>query len=215
MVARTQAAIASNRTLYHTYLDSTGDAAFTAAATRLLLGRRHAEAIHSRRAFGVQAIGGTGALHLGGQLLRRRLDLSVLYLPEQTYFNHLRIFTDAGFADVRRYRYWDAGALDLDFAGLLADLRLAPRGAVILLQACGHNPTGRDPTHEQWQQIAAVMQLGGLVPFFDAAYLGLVSGDPARDAWPVRHFVERGFELLCAQSFSKNFGLYGECELIC
>lgn len=96
--------------------------------------------------------------------------------------------------------------------GLLEDLTKAPEGAVIILHACAHNPTGCDPTPEQWAKIADVLEKRKLFPFFDSAYQGFASGDPVRDAFAVRYFVERGFELFCAQSYAKNFGLY--CERI-
>ena len=93
---------------------------------------------------------------------------------------------------------------------MLSTLRSAPRGSIILLHACAHNPTGVDPTQEQWKEIATVVREGGHFPFFDCAYQGFASGDLERDAWAVRYFVEEGFELCVAQSFAKNFGLYGE-----
>lgn len=93
---------------------------------------------------------------------------------------------------------------------MLEALQTAPTGSVILLHACAHNPTGVDPTPDQWKQIAAVMRARNHFPFFDTAYQGFASGDLARDAWAIRYFVEAGFELCVAQSFAKNFGLYGE-----
>lgn len=95
---------------------------------------------------------------------------------------------------------------------MLEDLNNAPEGAVIILHACAHNPTGSDPTQEQWKQIADVLEARKLFAFFDSAYQGFASGDPIRDAFAVRYFVERGFELFCAQSYAKNFGLY--CERV-
>jgi len=92
----------------------------------------------------------------------------------------------------------------------LADLESAPDKAVVLLHACAHNPTGMDPTHEQWQQICEVVKRKNLFPFFDIAYQGFASGDTDKDAWPVRYFVAQGLEMVVAQSFAKNFGLYNE-----
>lgn len=122
------------------------------------------------------------------------------------------MFTEAGFADLRSYRYWNAQTRSIDLDGLLEDLAKAPEGAIIVLHACAHNPTGCDPTPDQWAKIADVMEKHKLFPFFDSAYQGFASGDPIRDAFAVRFFVERGFELFCAQSYAKNFGLY--CERI-
>lgn len=116
----------------------------------------------------------------------------------------------ADITDHRHYRYWDAATRSLDMVGMLADLEVAPANSVIVLHVCNHNPTALDPSPEQWQRIADVMERRQLFPFFDSAYQGMVTGDPDVDVWAVRYFVERGFELVCAQSFSKNFGLYGE-----
>ena len=91
-----------------------------------------------------------------------------------------------------------------------AALERAPEGSIVLLHACAHNPTGVDPTREQWKEIAGVVRARRHFPFFDCAYQGFASGDLERDAWAVRYFVEQGFELCVAQSFAKNFGLYGE-----
>lgn len=120
------------------------------------------------------------------------------------------MFSAAGFKDIRPYCYWDAEKRGLDLQGFLNDLENAPEFSIFVLHACAHNPTGTDPTPEQWKQIAAVMQRRFLFPFFDSAYQGFASGDLEKDAWAIRYFVSEGFELFCAQSFSKNFGLYNE-----
>jgi len=86
----------------------------------------------------------------------------------------------------------------------------APNNSIVLLHACAHNPTGVDPTKEQWKEIAILLKEKSHFPFFDCAYQGFASGDLAKDAWAVHHFIEQGFELCIAQSFAKNFGLYGE-----
>jgi aspartate aminotransferase len=86
----------------------------------------------------------------------------------------------------------------------------APEHSIILLHACAHNPTGVDPTQAQWKELAVLLRQKSHFPFFDCAYQGFASGDLAKDAWAVRYFVEQGFELCIAQSFAKNFGLYGE-----
>jgi aspartate aminotransferase len=93
---------------------------------------------------------------------------------------------------------------------MISALEAAPQGSIILLHACAHNPTGVDPTEDQWKQIAEVMRSRSHFPFFDTAYQGFASGDLVRDSWAIRYFVEQGFELCVAQSFAKNFGLYGE-----
>lgn len=93
---------------------------------------------------------------------------------------------------------------------MINTLDSAPEGSIILLHACAHNPTGVDATQEQWKQIAKTIKAKKHFPFFDCAYQGFASGDLAKDAWAVRYFVEQGFELCIAQSYAKNFGLYGE-----
>jgi aspartate aminotransferase len=130
--------------------------------------------------------------------------LLILSLPE----SHRSIFPNAGFKELREYRYWSDSNRGLDFEGLLEDLNNAPENSVILLHVCAHNPTGCDPTREQWVKIADVIQERKLFTFFDSVYHGLASGDLETDAWAVKYFISRGFELLCAQSFAKNFTLY-------
>jgi len=93
---------------------------------------------------------------------------------------------------------------------MLTDLGAAPENSVVLLHACAHNPTGVDPTKEQWKRIATLMKERKLLPFFDSAYQGFATGDLEQDAWAIRYFVEQGFEMFAAQSFAKNFGLYNE-----
>ncbi|CAG2116756.1 unnamed protein product, partial [Medioppia subpectinata] len=121
--------------------------------------------------------------------------------------NHELLSSRAGF-QVLTYRYYDNVRHLLDMNGMLTDIRQAAPGSVILFHTCAHNPTGMDPTRDQWSQIADIMVERRLFPFFDCAYQGFASGDPDRDTYSVRLFVDRGLELVCAQSFSKNFGLY-------
>ncbi|KAI8121299.1 hypothetical protein FF38_05902 [Lucilia cuprina] len=211
VVRKTEIQIASDDTINHEYLPVLGTEAFTKAATTLLLGE-DSPALSENRAFGVQTLSGTGALRVGAEFLRRQMNRKVFYYSDPTWENHHKVFMDAGFEQPNTYHYWDQSKRVLDIEGLLADLEKAPEGAVIILHACAHNPTGCDPTHEQWVQIADLMERKKLFPFFDSAYQGFASGDPDYDAWAVRYFVKRGFELFCAQSFAKNFGLY--CERV-
>jgi aspartate aminotransferase, cytoplasmic len=111
---------------------------------------------------------------------------------------------------VREYRYFDPKTKGLDFAGLMEDLKNATPGSIVLLHTCAHNPTGVDPTLDQWKQIAEVCKANALYPFFDTAYQGFVSGDLNKDGEGLRYFVEQGFEMVIAQSFAKVMGLYGE-----
>lgn len=112
--------------------------------------------------------------------------------------------------EVKKYRYYNAGISSLEFDNMIHDLKNIPPGSVVLIHACAHNPTGMDPTKEQWQEISKVMKSGKLIPFFDCAYQGFASGNAPEDAFAIRMFVEDGHQLAVVQSFSKNFGLYGQ-----
>eukprot|EP00096_Caligus_rogercresseyi_P006553 TRINITY_DN2307_c0_g1_i1.p1 TRINITY_DN2307_c0_g1~~TRINITY_DN2307_c0_g1_i1.p1 ORF type:complete len:410 (-),score=125.33 TRINITY_DN2307_c0_g1_i1:433-1662(-) len=194
----------------HEYLPILGLDSFSKAATRMLLGE-DSKAIAEGRAFGVQSLSGTGALRNGAEFCHKMLKQSVFYVSTPTWGNHNSIFLRSGFTEARKYRYWNQESKGFDFDGMIEDLKAAPANAVIILHAVAHNPTGIDPTQEQWKAIADVMEEKKLFPFFDCAYQGFASGDLDQDAWAVRYFAqERGFELFCAQSFSKNFGLYNE-----
>jgi len=140
-----------------------------------------------------------------------------VYLPQPTWPNHTQIFGRG--SPVKTYRYWDANSRGLDIDGMLADLRTATDRSFIVLHACAHNPTGVDPTVAQWKQIAAVCKQKNHIPFFDSAYQGFATGSLENDAFAVRYFVDQGFEMLCAQSFAKNFGLndcrVGSLSVVC
>jgi len=142
--------------------------------------------------------------------LRRIVGSDTVYVSSPTWGNHNLIFKHAGYTNIRSYKYWDQETKSLDFSGWCEDLNNAPAKSVIILHACAHNPTGMDPTKEQWQKIAEICRDKDLFPFFDCAYQGFASGCLDTDAWSVRFFVSQGFELFCSQSFSKNFGLYNE-----
>lgn len=115
---------------------------FTSASVKLLLGE-DSVAITDGRALGIQCLSGTGALRMGAEFLVRQMGRSVFYYSNPTWDNHHRIFMHAGFKEAREYRYWDPVNRNIDFVGFKEDLEAAPEGAVILLHACAHNPTGR------------------------------------------------------------------------
>merc|ERR1719210_228831 len=193
----------------HEYLPVLGLESFASASTAMLLGES-SSAISEGRAFGVQALSGTGALRNGAEFLARITGLRCCYYSDPTWGNHGLVFKNAGFTELRKYRYWDESRKGLDWEGMMEDLEGAPMHSVIILHACAHNPTGVDPTKEQWGKIAELIKRKELFPFFDCAYQGFASGCLDTDAWAVRFFVSEGFELFCSQSFSKNFGLYNE-----
>ena len=121
----------------------------------------------------------------------------------------MAIFKECGL-EVERYRYYDSRSNGLDYDGMIQDLTDAPEGSIVLLHACAHNPTGCDPTSSQWKDISDLCKQRKLVVFFDSAYQGFASGDAEKDAAALRMFVNEGHNILLAQSFAKNFGLYGE-----
>ncbi|KAJ5368450.1 Aspartate aminotransferase cytoplasmic [Penicillium cataractarum] len=211
VVKKADDAIHNDPSVNHEYLSIGGLADFTSAAQKLIVGA-DSPAIREKRICTLQTISGTGAVHLGGLFLSKfhpAQPKPTIYLSNPTWANHNQIFTNVGLT-LAKYPYFSAKTKGLDFDGMIAALRAAPAGSIILLHACAHNPTGVDPSQEQWKQIAALMRERRQFPFFDTAYQGFASGDLVRDAWAIRYFVEQGFELCVAQSFAKNFGLYGE-----
>ncbi|ETW87264.1 hypothetical protein HETIRDRAFT_437828 [Heterobasidion irregulare TC 32-1] len=191
------------------YLPITGLADFTKNAAKLAYGDDSAPLKENSIAI-TQSISGTGALRIGGAFLARFYPHSkIIYLPVPSWGNHTPIFRDSGL-EVRGYRYFDKSTVGLDFAGLKEDLKNAPEKSIVLLHACAHNPTGIDPTAEQWAEISDIVKEKQLFPFFDMAYQGFASGSTTRDAFAVRHFVSQGHQVALSQSFAKNMGLYGE-----
>ena len=150
-------------------------------------------------------------MHLGGLLLSKFLPrpTPTIYVSTPSWPIHNQLFANIHLP-VQGYPYFSQETKLLDFDGLVSRLESAPRGGIILLHACAHNPTGVDPTPEQWKSIAQVMKARGLFLFFDCAYQGFATGDLTQDNFAIRYFVEQGFELLIAQSFAKNLGLYGQ-----
>ncbi|KAK8093443.1 aspartate aminotransferase [Apiospora hydei] len=156
------------------------------------------------------SISGTGALRIGAAFLERFYPgAKKIYIPNPSWANHGAVFKDAGL-EVEKYRYYNKDTIGLDFEGMVADLKAAPKGSIFLFHACAHNPTGVDPTPEQWKEISSVVKSAGHYAFFDMAYQGFASGDTNKDAFAVRHFVAEGHNICLAQSFAKNMGLYGE-----
>eukprot|EP00566_Odontella_aurita_P010146 CAMPEP_0113546876 /NCGR_PEP_ID=MMETSP0015_2-20120614/12047_1 /TAXON_ID=2838 /ORGANISM="Odontella" /LENGTH=436 /DNA_ID=CAMNT_0000447375 /DNA_START=54 /DNA_END=1364 /DNA_ORIENTATION=- /assembly_acc=CAM_ASM_000160 len=188
------------------YAPIAGDAAYVNLALKFAYG---ADADMSRIA-GVQSLSGTGACRVGGKFFANFLPEGTrIYIPTPTWGNHIAIFREAGL-DVQRYRYYDRSTNGLDYDGMMEDLKNAPEGSVILLHACAHNPTGCDPSLEQWRGVSDLIREKSHHVFFDSAYQGFASGDAEKDASALRLFVDEGHNVALAQSFAKNFGLYGE-----
>ena len=190
-----------------TYLPIEGLAAYDKAVQELVFGA-DSPIIQEKRAVTVQAIGGTGALKIGADFLRRFAPASQVYISDPSWENHRALFESAGFT-VNTYSYYDAATRGVNFGAMLADLRAMPRGAIVLLHACCHNPTGADLTAAQWDEVIAAVIAGGLIPFLDMAYQGFGSGIAA-DGAVVGKFAAAGGPLLISNSFSKSFSLYGE-----
>ncbi|KAG0571050.1 hypothetical protein KC19_6G207800 [Ceratodon purpureus] len=190
------------------YLPIEGLAAFNKATAELLLGADNA-AIKENRVATIQGLSGTGSLRLGAAFIQRYFPGTTVYISNPTWGNHMNIFNDAG-VPWKHYRYFDPKTVGLDFEGMMADIENAPDGSIMLLHGCAHNPTGVDPTPEQWEKIADLIEKKNHMAFFDVAYQGFASGSLDQDASSVRRFVERGMEVLVAQSYSKNLGLYAE-----
>jgi len=188
------------------YSGIAGDPTFVNAALKFGYGENSSE-IADGRIQGVQALSGTGGLRVMGELLKKH-GHSKIYVPNPTWGNHIPIFKNSGL-EVHKYRYYDGETSSLDFDGLIQDFNEIPEGTAVLLHVCAHNPTGMDPTPEQWKEISELMKKRNLLPFFDSAYQGFASGDATKDAASVRMFLEDGHQFAMIQSFSKNFGLYG------
>eukprot|EP01061_Rhynchopus_euleeides_P013430 TRINITY_DN23464_c0_g1_i1.p2 TRINITY_DN23464_c0_g1~~TRINITY_DN23464_c0_g1_i1.p2 ORF type:complete len:435 (+),score=191.53 TRINITY_DN23464_c0_g1_i1:62-1306(+) len=195
----------------HEYAGITGVPAFVKAAQELLLSPE-SPALKEKRVCSSQTISGTGALRVAGDFIARFFPFAgekAIYVPKPTWGNHNPIFGDAGLK-VKTYSYYNPATCGLDIEGLLKDIAEMPKGSIILLHACAHNPTGVDPTEAEWRRISDAVKAGEHYTFFDSAYQGFASGNPEHDAFAVRHFIEEGHSMMITQSFAKNMGLYGE-----
>ncbi|KAK4797836.1 hypothetical protein SAY86_030162 [Trapa natans] len=208
VVRKAEQQLVNNRSRVKEYLPIVGLAEFNKLSAKLIFGV-DSPCIRDNRVTTVQCLSGTGSLRVGGEFLTRHYHQRIIYIPVPTWGNHPKVFTLAGLS-VKSYRYYDPITRGLDFKGLVEDLDSAPSGAIVLLHACAHNPTGVDPSIQQWEQIRQMIRSKGLLPFFDSAYQGFASGNLDKDAQSVRMFVADGGECIVAQSFAKNMGLYGE-----
>ncbi|KAJ8917470.1 hypothetical protein NQ315_005517 [Exocentrus adspersus] len=158
----------------------------------------------------VQSISGTGSLRVGAAFLNGFFPGNkTVYLPAPSWGNHTPLFKHSGL-DVKAYRYYDPKTCGLDFSGAVEDISKIPEKSIILLHACAHNPTGVDPTREQWAELSALIKKRNLFPYFDMAYQGFATGNVDNDAYAVRLFIKEGHRIALAQSYAKNMGLYGE-----
>ncbi|CAK8696744.1 aspartate aminotransferase, mitochondrial-like [Clavelina lepadiformis] len=191
------------------YLGITGLPAFTNAAAELAFGSS-SSVLSDKRNVTVQGISGTGSLRIGANFLEKYFNGNkTIYLPTPTWGNHVPLFKHAGL-DIQWYKYYKPSTCGFDVEGAIEDLNKIPEHSIVMFHACAHNPTGVDPKPEQWKEMSSICKKRKLLPFFDMAYQGFASGDIDKDAAAMRMFVADGHNILLAQSFAKNMGLYGE-----
>ena len=189
------------------YLPIDGIAAYDQAVQSLVFGAG-SQAVKSGRVVTAQALGGTGALKIGADFLRRLQPQAKVLISDPSWENHRALFEAAGF-EVGTYPYYDAAARGVALQGMLGALNAAAPGTIVVLHACCHNPTGYDLNRAQWQQVIETIGARGLVPFLDMAYQGFAEGI-AEDGAVIGQFLEAGLDFFVSTSFSKSFSLYGE-----
>jgi len=189
------------------YLPIDGLAAYDAAVQSLVFGADH-PAVKDKRIVTVQALGGTGGLRIGADMLKRFAPDATVWISDPSWENHQALFEAAGFP-VKAYPYYDAPNHGVKFAQMLSHLQSLPAGSIVVLHACCHNPTGVDLSADQWRSVLDTVRSRALVPFLDIAYQGFAEGIDA-DAAPVRQFAAAGGPVFVSSSFSKSLSLYGE-----
>jgi len=189
------------------YLPIDGLPEYDRAVQALVFGA-DSSARKDNRAITVQALGGTGGLRIGADLLQKINPDAQVWISQPSWENHRALFESAGF-EVNAYPYYDPATRGLDFGAMIKALRGLPARTIVVLHACCHNPTGVDLTSEQWGEIIETVRKRELVPFLDLAYQGFGDGIE-QDAEPVRRFAASGTPLFVSNSFSKSFSLYGE-----
>ncbi|KAI6754755.1 hypothetical protein HG530_012507 [Fusarium avenaceum] len=208
-VSQAKERIYANPNLDHEHLPLLGHPELLRQSQKLVFGASRDLA----RVAAIQTVSGTGANHIAAQFLSTKLSPRTVWISNPSWINHTEIWKLAGpLVEQRYYPYYDDVNHKVDFEAMVQVLRNEAReGDVILLHACAHNPTGADLTSEQWEIVADLCKELGLFAIFDMAYQGFGSGDVNQDASAIAHFFDRSdLEFAVAQSFSKNFGLYGE-----
>ncbi|XP_022608369.1 aspartate aminotransferase, cytoplasmic-like [Seriola dumerili] len=221
LVGKIKQQLSADPTFCPEYPSSLGLTEFTRRATEVALGKS-SPAIVENRVLGIQTPSFSAAVRLGAELLThwynvRAVWCGPVYLSSPCDDSLAGIFQAAGIEDIREYYYWDDKQRGVCLEKLLEDLERAPEQSVVVLSASAHYPTGADLTQKQWTVITQLIMRRRLFPFLLLPAQALCYGDLNRDAWPIQHFVSQGMELLCAQSFSHCFGLYGEAvgHLLC
>ncbi|HET6721060.1 MAG TPA: aminotransferase class I/II-fold pyridoxal phosphate-dependent enzyme, partial [Rhodocyclaceae bacterium] len=182
-----------------------GAVAYNQAVQNLLFGAS-SPLVTEGRTVTAQALGGTGALKIGADFLKRLKPEAKVYISDPSWENHRALFESAGF-QVETYPYYNASTRGVNFDGMMSCLNKLPAGSIIVLHACCHNPTGADLTEAQWKEVVAACGSHGLVPFLDMAYQGFADGI-AQDALAVNLFAASGLQFFVSSSFSKSFSLY-------
>lgn len=184
-----------------------GPASYNQAVQNLLFGNE-SPLLKDGRVVTIEALGGTGALKVGADYLRRLLPEAAVYISDPSWENHRALFESAGFR-VENYPYYDAATRGVNFAGMQSCLQALPAGSIVVLHACCHNPTGADLSEAQWKEVVGTVRARGLVAFIDMAYQGFADGiEP--DALALKLFADSGLQFFVSSSFSKSFSLYGE-----
>lgn len=191
----------------HTYLPIDGIAVYDSAVQKLIFGEDSAP-VKEKRISTVQSLGGTGALKIGADFLKRFSPNSEVWISDPSWQNHYALFDYAGFK-IHSYPYYDEATHGVNFKGMVDTFSSLPAGSIVLLHACCHNPTGADLTDEQWDQIIDIVKSNQLIPFLDMAYQGFSEGIN-EDGRIVRRFAETYAPVFVSNSFSKSFSLYGE-----
>jgi aromatic-amino-acid transaminase len=206
VVKRSEIALAAEGAT-RSYLPMEGLAAYREGVQKLVFGAGHA-ALAAKRIATIQTIGGSGALKVGADFLKRYFPNSQVWVSDPTWDNHRSMFDGAGIV-VNDYPYYDAKTGGVRFAEMLAKIASLPERSIVLLHPCCHNPTGVDLSREQWLQLIPVLVEKRLIPFLDIAYQGFGDGIE-EDAFAIRTLADAGGTFFLANSFSKNLSFYGE-----
>ena len=194
--------------LEHEYLPIEGSEKFISNA--IALAYADCPPVRENRIASIQSISGTGALRIGIAFIHRFYPYSrSIYIPRPSWWNHRSIITHSGL-EFKEYSYYNSKTKDLDLENMLFDIDNSPNNSIILFHACAHNPTGIDPTKDEWKQIKDIMAAKQHLALFDMAYQGFASGNIVNDAYALRLFIDSQIPIIVMQSFAKNFGLYGE-----
>lgn len=189
------------------YLPMEGLNSYRHAIAPLLFGADH-PVLQQQRVATIQTLGGSGALKVGADFLKRYFPESGVWVSDPTWENHVAIFAGAGF-EVSTYPWYDEATNGVRFNDLLATLKTLPARSIVLLHPCCHNPTGADLTNDQWDSVIEILKARELIPFLDIAYQGFGAG-MEEDAYAIRAIASAGLPALVSNSFSKIFSLYGE-----